>query len=52
MQVTLTVNGNSVSRDVEPRMLLVDFLHLEINDAELGVVTANFASREAGIRSD
>jgi carbon-monoxide dehydrogenase small subunit len=26
MQVTLTVNGKSYSRDVEPRLLLVDFL--------------------------
>jgi carbon-monoxide dehydrogenase small subunit len=30
MQVTLTVNGKSYSRDVEPRMLLVDFLRDEL----------------------
>ena len=31
MQVTLTVNGTSYTRDVEPRMLLVDFLRDELN---------------------
>ena len=30
MQVTLTVNGKSYIRDVEPRMLLVDFLRDEL----------------------
>jgi aerobic carbon-monoxide dehydrogenase small subunit len=30
MQVTLTVNGTSYTRDVEPRMLLVDFLRDEL----------------------
>ena len=30
MQVTLTVNGTRYSRDVEPRMLLVDFLRYEL----------------------
>lgn len=30
MQVTLTVNGKSYTRDVEPRMLLVDFLRDEL----------------------
>jgi carbon-monoxide dehydrogenase small subunit len=30
MQVTLTVNGKSVTRNVEPRMLLVDFLRDEL----------------------
>jgi carbon-monoxide dehydrogenase small subunit len=30
MQVTLTVNGKSYSRDVEPRLLLVDFLRDEL----------------------
>ena len=30
MQVTLTVNGTRYSRDVEPRMLLVDFLRDEL----------------------
>ena len=31
MQVTLTVNGKSYSRDVEPRLLLVDFLRDELS---------------------
>jgi carbon-monoxide dehydrogenase small subunit len=30
MQVTLTVNGKSFTRDVEPRLLLVDFLRDEL----------------------
>ncbi len=30
MQVTLTVNGTRYTRDVEPRMLLVDFLRDEL----------------------
>jgi len=30
MQVTLTVNGDERTRDVEPRMLLVDFLRDEL----------------------
>jgi carbon-monoxide dehydrogenase small subunit len=30
MQVTLTVNGKSYTRDVEPRLLLVDFLRDEL----------------------
>ena len=30
MQVTVTVNGKSYTRDVEPRMLLVDFLREEL----------------------
>ena len=30
MQVTLTVNGKSTTRDVEPRLLLVDFLRDEL----------------------
>ena len=30
MQVTLTVNGTTYTRDVEPRMLLVDFLREEL----------------------
>jgi aerobic carbon-monoxide dehydrogenase small subunit len=30
MQITLTVNGTSTSRDVEPRLLLVDFLRDEL----------------------
>jgi aerobic carbon-monoxide dehydrogenase small subunit len=31
MQVTLTVNGKSYSRDVEPRLLLVDFLREDLS---------------------
>jgi carbon-monoxide dehydrogenase small subunit len=31
MQVTLTVNGKHYSRDVEPRLLLVDFLRDDLN---------------------
>jgi aerobic-type carbon monoxide dehydrogenase small subunit (CoxS/CutS family) len=30
MQVTMTVNGESVTADVEPRMLLVHFLRDEL----------------------
>ena len=31
MQITLTVNGKHYSRDVEPRLLLVDFLRDDLN---------------------
>ena len=31
MQITVTVNGNSVSREVEPRTLLVHFLREELS---------------------
>ena len=31
MQVSMTVNGKSVSKDVEPRLLLVDFLREKMN---------------------
>ncbi|MBA3531817.1 MAG: (2Fe-2S)-binding protein [Ardenticatenales bacterium] len=30
MQVTMTVNGKSYTRDVEPRLLLVDFIRSEL----------------------
>jgi len=31
IHVTMTVNGRKVERDVESRMLLVDFLRTELN---------------------
>ena len=43
MQVTLTVNGEEVSRDVEPRLLLVHFLrdHLGLTGTHWGCDTIN-----------
>ncbi|MEE4021673.1 (2Fe-2S)-binding protein [Gordonia sp. PKS22-38] len=43
MQVTMTVNGESVSRDVEPRLLLVHFLrdHLALTGTHWGCDTSN-----------
>jgi aerobic carbon-monoxide dehydrogenase small subunit len=42
MQVTLTVNGKSYTRDVEPRLLLVDFLRdeLELTGTNIGCDTS------------
>ncbi len=43
MQVTLTVNGEEMSRDVEPRVLLVHFLrdHLGLTGTHWGCDTSN-----------
>jgi carbon-monoxide dehydrogenase small subunit len=43
MQVTMTVNGNEVTRDVEPRLLLVHFLRetLELTGTHWGCDTSN-----------
>ena len=43
MQVTMTVNGTEVTRDVEPRMLLVHFLrdHLGLTGTHWGCDTSN-----------
>ena len=43
MQVTMTVNGTEVSRDVEPRMLLVHFLRdsLSLTGTHWGCDTSN-----------
>ncbi len=42
MNIRLTVNGSSVSRDVEPRTLLVDFLrdHLGLTGTNVGCDTS------------
>lgn len=43
MQVTMSVNGESVTRDVEPRLLLVHFLrdHLALTGTHWGCDTSN-----------
>jgi carbon-monoxide dehydrogenase small subunit len=43
MQVTMTVNGEDVSRDVEPRLLLVHFIrdHLGLTGTHWGCDTSN-----------
>jgi carbon-monoxide dehydrogenase small subunit len=43
MQVTMTVNGEEMSRDVEPRLLLVHFLrdHLGLTGTHWGCDTSN-----------
>jgi carbon-monoxide dehydrogenase small subunit len=43
MQVTMTVNGEQVTRDVEPRLLLVHFLRqtLELTGTHWGCDTSN-----------
>jgi len=43
MQVTMSVNGEEVSRDVEPRLLLVHFLrdHLGLTGTHWGCDTSN-----------
>jgi len=43
MQVTMTVNGTEVSRDVEPRLLLVHFVrdHLGLTGTHWGCDTSN-----------
>jgi carbon-monoxide dehydrogenase small subunit len=43
MQVTMTVNGEEVSRDIEPRLLLVHFLrdHLGLTGTHWGCDTSN-----------
>jgi carbon-monoxide dehydrogenase small subunit len=43
MQVTMTVNGDEVTRDVEPRLLLVHFLrdHLQLTGTHWGCDTSN-----------
>ena len=43
MQVTMTVNGEEVTRDVEPRLLLVHFLrdHLGLTGTHWGCDTSN-----------
>ena len=43
MQVTLTVNGQEVTRDVEPRLLLIHFLrdHLRLTGSHWGCDTSN-----------
>ncbi|MGH9063764.1 MAG: (2Fe-2S)-binding protein [Acidimicrobiales bacterium] len=43
MQVTMTVNGEEVSRDVEPRLLLVHFIrdHLGLTGTHWGCDTSN-----------
>ena len=43
MQVTMTVNGDEVSRDVEPRLLLVHFLRdqLQLTGTHWGCDTSN-----------
>jgi carbon-monoxide dehydrogenase small subunit len=42
MQITVTVNGKSYTRDVEPRLLLVDFLrdHLGLTGTNIGCDTS------------
>ncbi len=43
MQVTINVNGQDVSRDVEPRLLLIHFLrdHLRLTGSHWGCDTSN-----------
>ena len=43
MQVTMTVNGEEVTRDVEPRLLLVHFIrdHLGLTGTHWGCDTSN-----------
>ena len=43
MQVTMTVNGEQVSRDIEPRLLLVHFVrdHLGLTGTHWGCDTSN-----------
>ena len=43
MQVTMTVNGDAVTREVEPRLLLVHFLrdHLSLTGTHWGCDTSN-----------
>ena len=43
MQVTINVNGEDVSRDVEPRLLLIHFLrdHLRLTGSHWGCDTSN-----------
>ncbi len=43
MQVTMTVNGEQVTRDIEPRLLLVHFLrdHLGLTGTHWGCDTSN-----------
>ena len=43
MQVTLTVNGQEVTREVEPRLLLIHFLrdHLRLTGSHWGCDTSN-----------
>ncbi len=43
MQVTMTINGDEVTRDVEPRLLLVHFLrdHLGLTGTHWGCDTSN-----------
>jgi carbon-monoxide dehydrogenase small subunit len=43
MQVTLNVNGQEVTRDVEPRLLLIHFLrdHLHLTGSHWGCDTSN-----------
>jgi carbon-monoxide dehydrogenase small subunit len=43
MQVTMTVNGEEVTRDIEPRLLLVHFLrdHLGLTGTHWGCDTSN-----------
>jgi carbon-monoxide dehydrogenase small subunit len=43
MQVTVTVNGDEVTRDIEPRLLLVHFLrdHLGLTGTHWGCDTSN-----------
>ena len=43
MQVTMTVNGEEVTREVEPRLLLVHFLrdHLGLTGTHWGCDTSN-----------
>ena len=43
MQVTMTVNGDEVSREIEPRLLLVHFLrdHLRLTGTHWGCDTSN-----------
>ena len=43
MQVTMTVNGEQVSRDIEPRLLLVHFVrdHLGLKGTHWGCDTSN-----------
>jgi carbon-monoxide dehydrogenase small subunit len=43
MQVTMTVNGDEVSREIEPRLLLVHFLrdHLGLTGTHWGCDTSN-----------
>ena len=44
MQVTMTVNGDEVTREIEPRLLLVHFLrdHLRLTGTHWGCDTSNF----------